>query len=121
MSTTTMSMPFFTIDTLQFSKRMQKAGLQKEIAEELAEAIQETHSQSVDGLATKDDINLLKKDIQLVKQDVQFVEQKLEQKIESSAQKLIIKLGSFIIFSAIAVAGFLAWFLPLAIATKLPH
>ena len=110
MSTTAMSMPFFTIDTLQFSKRMQKAGLQKEIAEELAEAIQETHSQSVDGLATKDDINLLKKDIQLV-----------EQKIESSAQKLIIKLGSFIVFSAIAVAGFLAWFLPLAIAAKFPH
>ncbi len=69
MNTTTMT--FFTIDTLQFSKRMQKAGLQKEVAEELAEAIKETHNQSVENLASKQDLQMLE-------------------------QRIVIKLGSLI-------------------------
>ena len=53
--TTTM---FFTIDTLQFSKRLQKVGLSEEIADEFAEAIKDTQNQSIEGLATKNDIAL---------------------------------------------------------------
>ena len=59
-----------TIDTLQFSKRMQKAGLQKEVAEELAEAIKETQSQSIEGLATKHDLIDIRKDLELLKKDI---------------------------------------------------
>ena len=56
MSTTSSTMPFYIIDTLQFSKRMQKAGLQEEIADELAEAIKETQTQSLDDLVIKRDL-----------------------------------------------------------------
>lgn len=55
----------FTIDTLQFSKRMQKAGLQKEVADELAEAIKEVQSESINDLATKQDLKSLENDILL--------------------------------------------------------
>jgi hypothetical protein len=50
-------MSVFTIDTLQFSKRMQKAGLQPQIADELAEALKENQTQSSEGLATKSNIS----------------------------------------------------------------
>jgi len=78
---TTTTMTFFTIDTLQFSKRLQKAGLDQKIAEELSEAIKETQNQSIEGLATKHDIALLKKDIQA-----------LEQKIEAVKNDILIKM-----------------------------
>ena len=54
---------FFSIDTLQFAKRMQKAGLDQKVSEELAEAIKETQNQSIEGLATKQDLEIMKKDI----------------------------------------------------------
>jgi hypothetical protein len=49
---------------------MQKAGLQKEVAEELAEAIKETQSQSIEGLATKHDFIDIRKDLELLKKDI---------------------------------------------------
>ena len=97
MSTAAAQMSFFTIETLQFSKRMQKAGLDQKVSEELAEAIKETQTQSIDGLATKQDIRDVRQEVELLKKDI------------------IIKLGGMIIFSSIAVASFLAWFLPIAI------
>jgi hypothetical protein len=62
---TTATMKLFSIDTLQFSNRMQKAGLKKETADELAEAIKETQSQSLENVATKQDIQILESDILL--------------------------------------------------------
>ena len=59
----TATMRLFTIDTLQFSNRMQKAGLQKETVDELAEAIRETQSQSLENVATKQDLKIFEQDI----------------------------------------------------------
>ncbi len=66
----------FSIDTLQFSNRMQKAGLKKETADELAEAIKETQSQSLENVTTKQDLfgleNSLKKDMQILEHNILF-------------------------------------------------
>ncbi len=64
-------MSAITFDTLKFAKRLQEAGMQKEQAEELAEAIKEVQSDSANTAATKQDLQILE-------------------------QKLTIKLGSFI-------------------------
>lgn len=99
------TMPFISIDTLQFSKRMQKAGLQREVAEELSEAIKDACPHSVEGIATKQDIKILE---QNTKQDLKILEQKmisLDQKIDSLEYKITIKL--FVMLS-IAVA-LIAW------------
>ena len=82
MSFYTANMPFVTtIDTLQFSKRMQKAGLGKEVSDELAEALKEASSQSMEVIATKQDIELLRKDMQNLE------------------QRIINKLGSMIVIA----------------------
>ncbi|MBU6140877.1 MAG: hypothetical protein KGP29_04930 [Proteobacteria bacterium] len=78
---TTTTMPFFTVDTLQFSNRLQKAGLDRKISEEIAEAIKETQMQSTEGLATKLDIISVKKDLEI-----------LDHKIESLEYKLTVKM-----------------------------
>lgn len=49
-----------TIDTLQFSKRMQKAGFEKRAADELAEAFKEAQGQFLENIATKQDITNLR-------------------------------------------------------------
>jgi hypothetical protein len=92
MTTTTMS--FFTIDTLQFSKRLQRAGLEQRIAEELAEAIKDTQNQAIEGLATKNDILLVRKDLEVV-----------EQKIEASKHEILTKM--FLMLTA--AVGVIAW------------
>ncbi len=75
-------MPFVTtIDTLQFSNRMQKAGLGKEVSDELAEALKEASSQSMEVIATKQDIEILRKDMQNLE------------------QRIINKLGSMIVIA----------------------
>jgi len=51
------------MDTLQFSRRMQKAGLKKEVADELAEALKDAQIESASTLVTKQDLELAKKDI----------------------------------------------------------
>jgi hypothetical protein len=91
---TTTAMSFFTIDTLQFSKRFQKAGLEQRIAEELAEAIKDTQNQAIEGLATKNDILLVRKDLEVV-----------EQKIEASKHEILTKM--FLMLTA--AVGVIAW------------
>jgi hypothetical protein len=46
----------FTIDTLLFSKKLEKAGMKKETAEVLAEEIKEIQSRSSGAMATKGDL-----------------------------------------------------------------
>ena len=94
----TIAMNIFTIDTLQFSKRMQKAGLQKEVADELAEALKENQTQSIEGLANKVDIALLKQDINSLRQEMAL-----------SQKDTVIKLGSLMAFG-ITVIGVLIKF-----------
>jgi hypothetical protein len=106
------TLPLFSIDTLHFSKRMQKVGMQKEISEELAEAIKDASSQALEGVATKQDIFLLKQDISLLKKDIELLDQKidhktnsLDQKIDALENKLTIK-----IFAMLTVAvGLITW------------
>lgn len=95
---TAITMPLFSIDTLQFSKRMQRAGLQQQVAEELAKSLKESCSYSTEGLATKEDIKFLD-------QKIENVEQKLEQKIESLEYKITTKM-----FLMLTVAvGVITW------------
>lgn len=105
-----------TIDTLAFSKRMQKAGLEQKISDELAEALKENHSQSIESFATKADLeekinkseSRLEQKIELVRKDVDLV----RKEIELLKQEVIIKLGRIIYFSV----AFLATLIGLAIA-----
>ena len=90
-------MNFINIDTLAFSKRMQKAGLEQRTADELAEAIKETHSQSIENFATKADLE------NKINQSESKLEQKIElvrKEIELSKQEVIIKIGRAIYFAA---------------------
>lgn len=96
---TTATMPLFTIDTLQFSKRLHKAGLEIKVAEEIAEAIKDTHTQSLEGLATKHDILLVRKDIEALDKKFEQKFESFEQKFETLEYKLTIKM-----FAAIIVA-----------------
>ncbi len=68
----TATMTFFTVDTLQLSKRLQKAGLQQTIADEFAEAIKDTQNQSIDGLATKESFTELRNEVALLKKDIEL-------------------------------------------------
>ena len=49
----------------QVALDLREAGLKKETADELAEAIKETQSQSLENVATKQDIQILESDILL--------------------------------------------------------
>ena len=75
----------FAIDTLQFSKRLQKAGLGIKVAEELAEAIKDSQTQSIEGLATK-------RDLREVRHDLKSLEKKIDQKFETLEYKLTVKM-----------------------------
>ncbi len=75
-----------TIDTLAFSKRMQKAGLEQKVADELADAIKENHSQSIESFATKADLEV----------KISQSESKLELKIEAIKNEIIVKVGRVI-------------------------
>lgn len=87
----TVTMPFITtIDTLQFSKRMQKAGLTKEVSDELSEALKDASSQSMEVVATKQDIELLEK---ATKQDIEL----LRKDMQNFEQRIINKLGAMIV------------------------
>ena len=83
----------FTIDTLQFSERLIKEGMEPKLAKVLVEEFKEIGQQSLDVLATKADIKDVRKDLQI------------------SIQNLLIKLGSLIIFVGFAVAGFITWYM----------
>jgi len=108
-------MTFTTIDTLQFARRMQKAGLDQKVAEELAEAIKESQSQSLESLATKEDLKAIeqtskqdlrlfeenqKHDIKALRQDIKALEHNMDHKLdlvrtemEMLKKDIIIKLG----------------------------
>ena len=77
------AMNITTIDTLAFSKRMQKVGLEPRVADELADALKETHSQSIENFPTKKDLD----------NKINYTESKLELKIEAIKNELIIRLG----------------------------
>ena len=46
----------FIIDTLEFSRDLERAGMQKKIADTLAEKIKEVQTKSSTEIATKDDV-----------------------------------------------------------------
>jgi len=79
----------FIIDTLEFSKSLEKAGMQKNIAETLAEKIKESQLKSDEVLATKKDIE----DLRIAtKSDTES----LRQEIKISMLTTIISLGTIV-------------------------
>jgi hypothetical protein len=84
-----MTVTMFTIDTLTFSKDLEKAGMQRKVAEVLAEKIKESQIESSTELATKSDILV-------VKQDLKNAAQELRQEIKISMLTTIISLGTII-------------------------
>ena len=108
-------MTVMIIDTLQFSKRMQNAGLGQKIAEELAEAIKDSTSISTENLATKQDLQAVKNDVEItnkdikvvetsLKQEIKMVEERLTAKIEAVSDKLVIKIGAMITVAVAVIA-----------------
>lgn len=89
-----MSNYIFTIDTLQFSKRLQKAGLAVKIADEISEAIKDTQAQSLENVATKQDIREIKQDLKEIRHDLQILEQKFDQRCDSIEQKFDQKIDA---------------------------
>jgi hypothetical protein len=87
---TTFTMPLF-IDTLQFSKRMQKAGMQQKVAEEFAEILRESQVRSLEDVASKQDLKNLEQKLE-IKID------KIESKIDNLEHKLTLRL--FLMLSA---------------------
>ncbi len=55
----------FIIDTLEFSRDLEKAGMQKKVAETLAEKIKEAQIKSATELATKSDVEMLRQEIKI--------------------------------------------------------
>ena len=90
------AMNITTIDTLAFSKRMQKVGLEPRVADELADALKETHSQSIENFATKKDLD----------NKIDQSESKLEKKIDRLELRLgkTIYLATGLIISSIGLA-----------------
>ena len=98
----------YNIDTLQFSRRMQKAGLKQEVADELAEALKEAGDKSIENLVTKDDLKIfkseikseigtLKSEIGTLKSEIGIIRSEiktLEHFIELAKKDVTIKLGS---------------------------
>lgn len=78
-----------SIDTLAFAKRMQKAGLAQHTAEELAESLKETQSQSIENFATKADLE----------NKITQSESKLELKIESVKNEILFRVGRMLYLS----------------------
>ena len=59
-------MATLTFDTLKFVKRLKRSGFSEEQAEALSDAFRESAESSVEDLATKQDIELLRRDIKEV-------------------------------------------------------
>ena len=95
MNTTHMNM-IYNIDTLQFSKRMQKVGLKPEVADELAEALQEVNLQSIENLTTKADLSIatteLRSEIKTVKPDLKAEIQEVRNELKAEIQEVRIQL-----------------------------
>ena len=107
----TLAMNLTSIDTLAFSKRMQKAGLAQKTADELSEALKETHSQSIESFATKSDLeNKIDKSESKLEQKIELVRKDLQLSIESTKSEIIVRIGRAIylaaglIISAIGIA-----------------
>jgi len=58
------------IDTLQTARRYQEAGLTTEQAEAYTAILKDAHQESIENLASKDDIALVRKDMELLRKDM---------------------------------------------------
>ena len=69
---------FTIIDTLEITKRLQNKGAKPELAEEFAEILKDTHSESIKNLATKQDLKDIKKDIKDVRKEVKDIRKEVK-------------------------------------------
>ena len=117
----------FAIDTLQFSERLIKEGMEPKLAKVLVEEVKEIGDQFVDGLATKADLQDIKMKLKNLEMVLKNVEMELRGEIRDvrkdlqiSIQNLLIKLDILIIGASFAVAGFIAWYLDKIISGHFP-
>lgn len=87
-----------TVDTLQFSKRMQKAGFEQKAADELAEAIKEIQTTSSNEVATKHDLLIVKNEL---KAEINLV----RAEIKNAMLTTIISIGGIVV----TAIGFVSW------------
>ncbi len=92
---------FFTVDTLRLSKRFEKAGMKKELADVMAEELKEINEGSSKEVATKKDLQIL------------------DQRLQVLDQRLTAKCGSMIIAATLVGIGFAAWWTDFVVTTKL--
>ena len=85
-----------TIDTLQISNDMQKVGMNKPMADQLAETLRKTQIDSGEGNATKMDLEILRRD-------------------------LIINMSCVIVFCTTVATGIIIWFFDKVISGHFPH
>ena len=82
-----------TFDTLQYAKKLQKAGFTEEQAEIQAEVLQERTNAINDWI----DNNLAtKQDLKLLRQDLVTLEERLNTRINEMGYQITIRLGSMI-------------------------
>lgn len=84
-----MTVTMFTIDTLEFSRDLEKAGMQRKVAETLAEKIKESQVGSLQSLATKSDLIEVKQEL---KSDIAL----LRQEIKISMLTAVVSLGTIV-------------------------
>lgn len=87
-----------TIDTLQFSKRLHKAGLDQKVSDELAEAIKEIQATSSNEVATKHDLLIVKNEL---KAEINLV----RAEIKNAMLTTIISIGGIVV----TAIGFVSW------------
>ena len=95
--------------TVRAGEQTKSASCTAQVSDELADALKETHSQSIENFATKADLaNNISNSESKIEQKIELV----RKEIEMSKQEVIIKLGRVIYFSV----AFLATLTGLAVA-----
>lgn len=100
-------MRIHTLNTLELSKKLTKAGLKKEVSETLAEELKDIQDNSVKNVATKDDVEYLrtatKNDIALVKNDIDQLRTETKKDIALVRQE--IKTAMYKVITVVSIAN----------------
>jgi hypothetical protein len=81
-------------DTLTFSSNLQEAGMDEKQAKALATGLYNSQDRIIDNLATKQDVELVKKDLEVVKQELDSKVDMVKKDLESKMDKLDAKFDS---------------------------
>ena len=85
-----------TFDTLRFVRRLRDAGVEEKQAEAFSEAFKEVQDVQLAGLATKGDIQEVKREIQEVKRDMKELELRIAAELAPIKWGVAITVGGII-------------------------